>query len=457
MIEKHFHKSMSVIAVVLLIAVAPPASQGQAFLMPGDVVYAQVLGQTLYVMRPSTGITSSFTPYSGSGVYLETCAWHPSFPNSIFVSFRNTNNGDGVIGRADFLGGATPVWAVVASGPWALLGVSAGPGDLLLSVDGASDVIRATSITSGLTTIYASPGAPAGNLAGVGAYDQLSSTYYVGSYDGVYAVPTPPAASVFFPTNTSCSTHAFPSVATHPLTGEVYAALQMFGSTTSSCPHRLLRFDNQGNAIDVIPPSSFSSPRSVCFDPNDQTLLFAACLPQPFCNTAIVRISGGTILPVTSVTSNFGFPVSGLAVVGVGAPPPVPTTTLYGTGCGGATLTSSGVPALGSTYSLDIGAGTPNSQAYLFLALAQQDPGLPLGGGGCSLYLEELSMLQAIAVGVSPMGPLPTSTAGDASFGLFVPNEPILAGTHVYLQAATLDAAAPLGLILTNGVDALIY
>jgi hypothetical protein len=130
-------------------------------------------------------------------------------------------------------------------------------------------------------------------------------------------------------------------------------------------------------------------------------------------------------------------------------------------GCVGAggvtTISSPNLPFLGNpTFSIDLSGGAPSSSGYLFLSLVGADPGIPVGAG-CLIYLELNGLIQAINSGVSPIGPLPTSGTGQTSFVISVPNDPMAAGLHVYLQCAVADATVPgLALTLSNGLDALL-
>lgn len=141
--------------------------------------------------------------------------------------------------------------------------------------------------------------------------------------------------------------------------------------------------------------------------------------------------------------------------------PPAPMVTPVGTGCTGTgglvpVLSTSQLPFLGnSSFIVDVGQGAPSSQAFLFLSAGLAPVPSPIGGG-CLVYLDVPSMLQFVATGSFPLGPLPTSPSGATSFPLPVPAISGLAGLHIGVQAAIADAVAPAGFTLTNALDLLL-
>jgi hypothetical protein len=140
---------------------------------------------------------------------------------------------------------------------------------------------------------------------------------------------------------------------------------------------------------------------------------------------------------------------------------PVPSLTTVGTGCIGSsglplTLGSLQLPFIGNpTFSLDVSQGPALSNAYLFASFGISP--VPAGlGGGCFIYLDLTTMQMLINQGFSPIGPLGTGPTGATSFSLPIPPDPGIAGFSIAFQAAVSDST-PLGLVLSNAVDGLIY
>ena len=99
--------------------------------------------------------------------------------------------------------------------------------------------------------------------------------------------------------------------------------------------------------------------------------------------------------------------------------------------------------------------GTPGSATLIFWSTGLSPAPIPLGGG-CNLYLEFQTMLLVIAQGASPFGPSFMGSMGTVNFPIPIPNIPVLANTHVVLQAAILDPALTLGFTTTNALDLLL-
>jgi hypothetical protein len=58
-----------------------------------------------------------------------------------------------------------------------------------------------------------------------------------------------------------------------------------------------------------------------------------------------------------------------------------------------------------------------------------------------------------MAAGISPLGPTMTNTLGAAVWPLPLPTDPNIIGLRVAFQAIALDAVAPQGWAVTNGLD----
>lgn len=122
-----------------------------------------------------------------------------------------------------------------------------------------------------------------------------------------------------------------------------------------------------------------------------------------------------------------------------------PSYRLFGTGCDGSTggppgIWPSSMPALGGTTTLQIN-NLPSAAGWVYLAAGLSDQAwgalalpvdlAPVGLSGCRGYTSVDS------------GSLIPSTSGYASWSLAIPSTPALSGFEVFLQALSLDAAAP--------------
>jgi hypothetical protein len=117
---------------------------------------------------------------------------------------------------------------------------------------------------------------------------------------------------------------------------------------------------------------------------------------------------------------------------------------------------STQVPFLGNTtFSLDVIQAALNAPAYLFIASSMAATPLSIGGG-CFIYLDNTSLQAFVSAGRSPFGPVLTNAFGTASFLVPVPSDPLLTGLNAMFQAAVLDAGAPMGLNLSNGLTCLL-
>ncbi len=111
----------------------------------------------------------------------------------------------------------------------------------------------------------------------------------------------------------------------------------------------------------------------------------------------------------------------------------------YGNGCGGLSLSMSGQPVLGQSYSFDAAGGVPGASIWLNLGFDNGAPLYPwdltpLGYTGCSFYHNIVATVVS-ATGVS----------GAASVNLNVPNNPGLIGAKLYGQFVQLNGTVPGG------------
>ena len=114
-------------------------------------------------------------------------------------------------------------------------------------------------------------------------------------------------------------------------------------------------------------------------------------------------------------------------------------TKSYGAGCRGTnnltpTIGASGIPRLGTSFSVDVEDAHTMSPAALFLSATEAD--LPVGA--CRLLL---------GAGLFALPPTVTDTTGRATMNLPIPADPTIAGLQIYGQYIIVD---PNGLLFGN-------
>lgn len=172
--------------------------------------------------------------------------------------------------------------------------------------------------------------------------------------------------------------------------------------------------------------------------------------------------AGGTPVAYASTASpycaNPGLPASGqLALMmrfrgAACAPGPLAAVASFGSGCpaapaGAPYLVSYTPPAFGTSFTVGLGssspAGTPHS---IFWSIGVNPAGAPLTGG-CTLWLDPLSLQGLLAAGLEPLF---TGTGGSGTYATTIPAAPALAGAVIGLQGLVLD---PAGIPLAPGVN----
>jgi hypothetical protein len=126
-----------------------------------------------------------------------------------------------------------------------------------------------------------------------------------------------------------------------------------------------------------------------------------------------------------------------------------PTYTLIGSGCAGSGLAPKldlwSWPFLGNqNFAIGFEDTPPSSIVGLFGSLGVAPTPLSLGAG-CNAYLAPASLVALAAT--------TGSSAGSGSFVFPVPNNPAFVGFNIGYQGLALDAGAPLGFTVTNGID----
>jgi hypothetical protein len=123
---------------------------------------------------------------------------------------------------------------------------------------------------------------------------------------------------------------------------------------------------------------------------------------------------------------------------------------VYSKGCPGTNATTplisaSGLPAINTTFSVDLSQALPFKPTVLAIGLSDKTYGpvpLPLDlGGGCLLSQSANIMILLL-----------TDTNGAASQQVPIPNDVKLQGVKVYFQFACDDAAGPVGFTTTAGM-----
>jgi hypothetical protein len=124
--------------------------------------------------------------------------------------------------------------------------------------------------------------------------------------------------------------------------------------------------------------------------------------------------------------------------------------SIVGSGCPGtggtiAKLDLWSWPFLGNAdFAIGFADTPPNSIVGLFGSLGVASVPLPIGAG-CTAYLDPGSFLSLAATG--------TSASGSGAIVLPVPSNPVFAGFNIGYQGLVLDAGAPLGFTVTNGIN----
>lgn len=407
-------------SLAILIAVLSTSMHAQGVLSPGDIAFTPFSTNTFHLFTPGSGVLRSINvgSFQGSGT-SQSIAWDPSTPDSFYVG------GFGFVGRATMTGPNTATYTLLNSNIGTAAQLSVAPnGQIVVAGASSNNAFLVDPVTGAETPVTQGP-QPWGTTVNAGAIDPLTGDIYVGNNGSIYRIPAGTATPVLFATGWTTGTSYVSGIAFDLFTGEVLATLLSV--------NRVVRISPAGAISDIVPAGSLSSPNSIAVDPANGDIIVASNL------FTITRIPFGGGPVVTENAGGGTSSPSGVTVVGSLAST-TPDLTAFGTGGTGSggttTISSASLPFLGNPFfPVDLAGGAPNSAAYLYLALAGVDPGLPIGGGSF-LYLEPTAMLQAIAAGISPIGPLPTSAAGATTFILGIPNDPAAAGLHVFLQAA---------------------
>jgi hypothetical protein len=130
--------------------------------------------------------------------------------------------------------------------------------------------------------------------------------------------------------------------------------------------------------------------------------------------------------------------------------------SFVGTGCPGSgtlapLLMPNQLPFLGNaTFSVTATQGIPGNMAFLFAAIGVATPPVPLGGG-CTLYLDPMSLATFISAGIGPIA-APIGATGMVTYPVPIPTF-WTTGTGFALQAALADPGYfPTGFSVTNAL-----
>ncbi len=134
---------------------------------------------------------------------------------------------------------------------------------------------------------------------------------------------------------------------------------------------------------------------------------------------------------------------------------PLANYTRYGNGCpGGGSTGATGLPEFGRGFAIELAGARPNAPAFVLLGVSNVVHGgmplpfdlTPLGAPGCTLLTSIEDALQVV-----------TDAQGAARVAFTIPNEPELAGFHLYHQWAVLDSAVNnLGAVFSDAGDAML-
>lgn len=137
---------------------------------------------------------------------------------------------------------------------------------------------------------------------------------------------------------------------------------------------------------------------------------------------------------------------------------PTASAASTGTGCNGssgnpATLTANGLPQLGNgAFALTLSGGSAGESANFFAAVGLEPAPISIAPPGCFLYLDLLTTLTFINLGVTPVT-LPTDSAGSATVPFPVPSNPGLGGARLDIQGVLLGAG---GVATSNAVTLIL-
>ena len=110
------------------------------------------------------------------------------------------------------------------------------------------------------------------------------------------------------------------------------------------------------------------------------------------------------------------------------------------------------LPALGNTgFALVLDQAPAGTNAWVFASIGTAAQPLTIASG-CEVWLDINSMLMLVQAGVAPLGPMLTSTAGSTAFTLPLPQDPMLAGLVLGVQACMLDSGVANGFALSNAL-----
>ncbi len=135
-----------------------------------------------------------------------------------------------------------------------------------------------------------------------------------------------------------------------------------------------------------------------------------------------------------------------------------PSLTAVGSGCPTAAalipgLWANSLPWIGNqNFQITCSNVPTGTGCLLFGAIGPASPPFNIGNN-CNVYLDPLSMVGLIDLGISPLGPIFPDPFGSAAFALPIPISPPLAGLTLSFQAVVLNPAGPHGLSLSNAVE----
>jgi hypothetical protein len=138
-----------------------------------------------------------------------------------------------------------------------------------------------------------------------------------------------------------------------------------------------------------------------------------------------------TLIEVPASSCKGGWIAYGTGLAGKGGFVP----RLYGTGC----------PNIGGSFTLTLDHMVGSANATLFIGLSKTS--VPFKGG--SFFVGNVLLSLGLGLG----GPPAVAGAGALTLPAALPNDPLLQGVSVFLQAGSQDAAAVKGVSLTQGLE----
>lgn len=423
-------KSRSFFASSLLgVLVSPLFAQ----VVPGDIAMVSLIDYQFCVFDGSgTPTYYGLINTTGQGTTTNTNAivWDPSNPQSFILG------GEGFIGRVTITGPGTSTYSLITGGVGIISQLSFDANGQLIAIDSTLDQVIKVDPVSGAQIAVTSGTQPWGADLNAGAIDPATGEIFVGANNTLYRIAPGASTGTLLSTNWTTGSFAFcTGIAFDPNSSDLFVSILT--------ADRIVRINRTTGAVtDMVPPKTIQSCNSIAVDQNGDVVVGGW-------ENKLYRVSaiGGSSTLIGQAT-NQGFLATAVDVVKLVCDG---SATKYGTGCPGTafftpSLDLSGCAEPNSNVTLEIKKGLGGSIANLFFGVAPAQ--IPLGAG-CSLLVFPIIGAQIPL----PLGGLGAGT-GTLNLPAFIPGT--LSGVSFTMQVFVLDAGAPLGASVSNGVQVVI-